>query len=222
MKFLSFIWLLPFICFFSSYFLCVYFIDQQVIVPPVIGKSLEDALLALSHHHLTAQVSTYSGTTTSHTGIVINQAPAAGHHARAQQAVHLIAALPKPPLRAPLLIGKSYDTIMEESRKKEFSLEVYRLLFSTTAQYVLCTISCSRNSPVRSCYNYCLYRRIVTLVSVNAFFYQPTSLAGLSSTPRNRITPEIIRLSGEPMLTEKPSYALSIKTAPPTGSAYRS
>lgn len=89
--FASLLWLLPFSCFCAGYFMArVLLSKRHVIIPSLIGKTADTALIALSEKNLNPRVIGTVEDPDQEPGTVLSQIPRAGSRARPYQAVFIL------------------------------------------------------------------------------------------------------------------------------------
>lgn len=105
-------WLLPFFCFFSTYFILnLWFKTPAFAMPNITGCQLAQATKVCSSHRLRIEIIQTNEDAELPDGTIIHQTPAAGHHIKERQTV-FIAITHKPTgLLMPSLIGASYKEI---------------------------------------------------------------------------------------------------------------
>lgn len=121
-----YIWLLPFFCFLSGYFLFRHFFHLSPLeTPALVGKDIYQAARILSDLTLNMRILKEQENHDLPHGTILNQTPVAGQKIRPHQSVFLIISRKPESLHTPLFIGKSLATIEKELHNTGISLKSY-------------------------------------------------------------------------------------------------
>ena len=127
---------MPFLCFFSGYYLISRLMTVSVVATPrVVGLVLHDALKVLSAAQLQAQIIAEKEEPDLPDGLVLDQTPRPGQQIRLSQPLYLtIARAPEPP-RAPALQGLTQAKAEHEARAHAVRLRCHELESSYPVGY---------------------------------------------------------------------------------------
>lgn len=130
-------WTLPFIAFFAGYWLCSLLMHRrQVMVPSLVGKSLDQALELASNNSLSVRLSAHKIRSDIPAGLVLDQIPQAGIPVNIPHLIGLTVSRRPTVPHMPLLIGK------KEAELKQWAVE---------NGYTLDAISVKSNYPAPLC-----------------------------------------------------------------------
>ncbi len=118
--------LLPFALFMVGYIGTYLFVQQQeFIVPDLIGKSMQEAVVALSEFHVGVSLLTEKEDSRVPAGVVLNQVPGPGSKIRAYK--NILVAVSKRPraIRAPRCLGKSLEEIEKLCKERFLRLKAH-------------------------------------------------------------------------------------------------
>lgn len=102
-----FLWILPFFCFIVSYAVFHYLLAPlPLITPPLIGRTLQDAVQILSDHTLNVRIISQKEDNDVPPGTILSQIPSPCFKIRPHQSVFLVISKKAPPKKAPLLLQK--------------------------------------------------------------------------------------------------------------------
>lgn len=124
----SFLWLLPFLCFFTGY----YFVSRLIHVdavetPAVVGLLLPDALKTMAMVQLHGQIIATKEEPDLPDGLVLDQTPSPGQLIKISQPIYLtISSRPVPNL-APQLVGLQKNKAEEIGRSQSFRIKFHEL-----------------------------------------------------------------------------------------------
>lgn len=122
------LWIVPFICFFSGYFIFSFFIPQDTfLTPSLLGKSGTQALCILSNHNLHAQIIAEKEDATLPSGTIISQTPHPLTKLKSHQTVYLV--ISKKPIlhNTPHYTDTLLETCIKEAHTQNIKLRVHPL-----------------------------------------------------------------------------------------------
>lgn len=126
MRIISFLWILPFICFLSGYQLIRLLADHSTLeAPSVVGSNINDAIKLLATYHLNARILTEKEEEDFPEGIVISQSPPQGQKIKSHQSIFLIVTRKPPKPTAIPLYGLLQQEATVVAQKKGIPLQVY-------------------------------------------------------------------------------------------------
>jgi len=127
MKF-SFLWLVPFLCFFSGYYLIFRLTAvSSVETPRVVGLLLQDALKMLAASQLQAQIIAEKEEADLPDGLVLDQMPHPQQQIKISQPLYLTIARKPPHARAPNLLGMTKETAVQEAQSQAIRIKFHEL-----------------------------------------------------------------------------------------------
>ncbi len=128
MRVLSFLWMIPFICFLGGYQLIRLFADHSSIeAPSVVGQHIHDAIKLLSTYHLNARILTEKEEPDFPEGIVISQSPPQGQKIKSHQSLFLVVTRKPPKPQAPRLYGLAYKDALSITQDSNAKLKAYTI-----------------------------------------------------------------------------------------------
>ncbi len=136
-----YLWLAPFIAFFSGYWFCYLWVQQtEIIVPNIIGKSAYQAIVLLSEKRLSMRVRSEREDATLPVGVILEQSPKPDQRMRSNQNVYVT--LSKKPVSTPLpdFSGATIQNIQAVCHKQileftAYSIPSYQSVGRCFAQY---------------------------------------------------------------------------------------
>lgn len=122
------LWIIPFLFFLVGYLSLSFVLHHDEIeIPSVVGKQLNEAFTLLSNHQLTIRLLDHKEDADLPDSTVLSQIPAPGQRIKVRQTVFLaLSKQPKPPI-APLFQGKQQHEIIQEARTANIRLKTYYL-----------------------------------------------------------------------------------------------
>ena len=141
MKLTYYLWILPFLSFLAGYLLLQRMTSvDQVQVPALVGKQLQNAVAALSEKNLNLRFITQKSDPDLPHGTILSQTPSAGKKIKPHQAIHVVISKKPEKLAAPMLINKSITAIEKELalqsiRNKTYSVSSKKPINSCIAQF---------------------------------------------------------------------------------------
>jgi beta-lactam-binding protein with PASTA domain len=112
----KYLFLFPFICFATGYFLSSLLLHQPyVIAPPLVGTSIADACHIASHHGIAIKLLGEKEDAAVPPGTVLRQTPHAGQQIKSYQPLYLLVSKQTAYAQAPALIGTDIRTLTELS-----------------------------------------------------------------------------------------------------------
>lgn len=131
MKTGSFLWLMPFFCFLSGYFLLSHFYSVDVVrVPSIVGMTLEKAFPVVSGCNLNIRLLAIKQDAELVSGTIISQVPDAASGIRPNQALYVVISEKPPKIAMPFLMHKSEKDI--EADLKPYGIRNKRYILPTT------------------------------------------------------------------------------------------
>ncbi len=126
MKIKNFLWTLPFISFLGGYFILYNAIHvKEIIAPPVVGKTVEQALTILSHHNLNMRLLAKKNEANLPEGTILRQTPPAGQKIKPRQSIFLVVSK-KPPIGiAPDFVNKKLTEINNQLAPTSIRPRIY-------------------------------------------------------------------------------------------------
>lgn len=128
MRVISFLWIVPFICFLGGYQLIRLFADHSTIeAPSVVGHHIHDAIKLLSTYHLNARILTEKEEPDFPEGIIISQSPPQGQKIKSHQSLFLVVTRKPAKPQAPRLYGLIYKDALSLAQNGSLKLKAYTL-----------------------------------------------------------------------------------------------
>ncbi len=113
------LWLIPFLCFASGYFVPYFFLKKETYATPnIIGKSVHIGLKTLSELHINSRVVSYKEDPTLPAGTIVNQIPTPGQKIKTHQTIFLTVSLEPSPLLTEYYNGQIVTVEQEAQLKK--------------------------------------------------------------------------------------------------------
>lgn len=123
-KLRRFIWLLPFTGFLIGYLIPIFFLSlTQQKTPNVVGKPIHEALMSLSHEHLSARLIREQDDAVIPAGTVIQQVPSPYKPIKINQTVSLIIAKKPQVPQTPNLLQKKIEEINSLAQRNNANTE---------------------------------------------------------------------------------------------------
>ncbi len=140
------LWLAPFICFLSGYFIVrSLFHINTIPTPSAVGRSLQDAFTILSNHNLNIRLLTQKENSDLPNGTIISQVPSPGQMVKPRQTIFLALSKQPPIATTPYLVGKSYNSIAQELNAAKIRFKLY----SIESPYPINTCIAQSPSPAK-------------------------------------------------------------------------
>ncbi len=125
-KLQSLLWLMPFFSFFIGYQL-VRFLTHTVVVvvPPLVGLHVQDAIKILSADRLNVRILGEKEDPDSPSGVIISQSPGHGKKVKPHQSIFLVITRRPPTPKTPALCGLSLEEIKAKAAQERIEIAPY-------------------------------------------------------------------------------------------------
>lgn len=128
LKLTHFLWTLPFICFIGTYALLTFiFTAPPIPAPALIGKQLPHAFSILSEHNLNPRILHEQVDDDVPAGTILGQTPLPGQKIKPYQQLFLTVSKKSEKTVAPLLVGKTYEKVLEQLQSAHIKHKMYEL-----------------------------------------------------------------------------------------------
>ncbi len=122
------IWILPFICFFGSYFAFhCFFAPNTLATPTLMGKQLPEAIQLLSDTNLNMRILSQKEDHDLPPGTILSQIPSANSSIRPHQSLFVVISKQVEQKQAPNFLQKKSDTCYEIAEKHAIVVKTYEI-----------------------------------------------------------------------------------------------
>lgn len=127
-SFRNFLWLLPFLSFFSGYFLLDrLYRSPDLETPTLVGLTMPEALGTLSNLNLNVRLLTTKEDDMLPEGTIISQNPTPAQKIKQNQSVHVVVSKKPIKLKAPLCINKPIKILESELATQKIRVKIFEL-----------------------------------------------------------------------------------------------
>lgn len=124
----NWVWILPLICFYGTYFAFhCFFAPKILITPSLIGKQLPEAVQILSDIHLNMRILSQKEDTELTPGTIISQTPSAHSSIRPHQSIFVVISRQAEQKKAPNFLQKRNDDCNKIAQNNELVVKTYQV-----------------------------------------------------------------------------------------------
>ena len=128
MKLHTILWITPFICFLSGYYLLHSLYGVTTLPTPcIMGNTVDQAVCMLSEKNLNLRIITQQIDTDLPDGTIVDQTPAPGTQIKPHQALYVVVARQPEPVHAPHCVGTNKQAIMQKLSKSAVKPQFFYL-----------------------------------------------------------------------------------------------
>lgn len=122
------IWILPLICFFTSYYTLYYLFTPSVFAAPaLIGKQLPEALQILSDNNINMRILSQKEDNDIQPGTIVSQAPIPHSSMRPHQSLFVVITKQAEQKKAPSFLNKKTSECLGLAQKEQVHIKTYKI-----------------------------------------------------------------------------------------------